>query len=201
MKRQVVTWTVLLAVGAFGCESGSGGDATERFEERQTVLVKQPGTTQVSVRLTVSVDRKGQMEILDAVELPGFLKLEKDMDRNFVYEARDAAGVVAVQAVGVEFERHAVGGGEHGDPQEIESQTFHVDLPGLTLEKARGVSLRLSEITAKHQERTASLQTMDRLAQQGKVRAFGEIKAARLATFVQTRGWRALPKAIKTQDQ
>jgi hypothetical protein len=210
MRNRLLTFTALLALGGLGCEAGGTGDgvspvgtqsgaATQAAQAAAASSEPAPAPAAdpagaVSVRLTVRVTRTGGAEIVDAVELPGIIKLEKDMRRDYLYEARDGRGVIAVQAIDVDFEQRPIAKGDpHGESIEVDEQLIHVDLPGVSLEAARNVSLRLSRLAGGHQERIASAATFARLAQQGKLRPFVEVRPGQLAAALATRA-RRIPR-------
>src|SRR5262245_33593284 len=122
MKTRILRYVTVLALGALGCDAGPpSGSGDERAEplESQTASVPRPGPDAVSVRLTVRLDRTGHMEVVDAVELPGIIKLERAANRRWVYEAQDRSGLVAVAAVDVDFEQRPIKDGQHGEVQPI----------------------------------------------------------------------------------
>jgi hypothetical protein len=200
-KKRIVMTAVMLALGGAACESTSSepakttapptsseGAGPPRLGDKVAAAVAEP----VSVRLTVKVNKNGAAEVVDAVELPGIIRQEKDMNRDFVYEARDGRGVVAVQALDLDFERRPIGGGEHGEHIAADEQLVHVDLPGVSLERARGVSLRLSKVNARHQEKLASVESFARLSRQGTLVPFAELRPSTMDTAVVRQGRRAV---------
>lgn len=68
-----------LALVLGGCEAQEGSEPRSVVSlERQTLVVKQLDREQVSTRLTLRWQRDGRLDVVDAVEVPGFLKLEKN---------------------------------------------------------------------------------------------------------------------------
>jgi hypothetical protein len=205
--KRLLGTMVLLALGGVACQSaadGAGqGQPAPAVEAEETIAPVGPDpisakadASAVSVRLTVRVNRAGATEVLEAVELPGILKEERDTARDYLYEARDPNGVIAVRAVDLDFEERPFGAGQlHGELGQLDEQIIHVDLPGVSLERARGVSVDLARIAAKLPERITTRATFSRMSQQGLLRPFAEVRPAQVATALATRARRVVQPA------
>lgn len=199
MNRAQVKW-LALALLLGGCEAQMDSEGEARQEpvslEQQTLAVKQPGQQQVSTRLTLQWQRNGYLEVVDAVELPGFLKLEKNLgERQYVYEVRSGNDVLAVQGFDADFEQRNAGGhpGEEDGRGPADIETLHVDIPGLGLDQLRDVSVRILEVRAKHGEMAASMAAVGRLERQGRVVGVAEAKGAQVGSVI-AQGRRAMVK-------
>ncbi len=202
MNRAHLKWmTLALLLG--GCEAPlDGAPQDSASAERQTLAVKQPGREQVSTRLTLRWQRDGRLEVVDAVELPGFLKLEKNLaGRQYVYEVRSGNDVLAVQGLDVDFTQRTAGAGPD-TPEHLaaDTETFFVDIPGFGLEQLTNASVRLLEIQAKHGEASATREAVGRLEKQGRLLAAADVRAAEVGSFIRAQGRRAPRKALSQPD-
>lgn len=202
MNRAQLKW-MALALVLGGCEAQVDSEARDTGSlEQQTLAVKQEGQRQVSTRLTLQWQVNGHLEVVDAVELPGFLKLEKYLgERQYVYEVRSGNEVLAVQPFDLEFEQHNAGG--NPDQEEARGatdvETFHVDIPGLGLDQLRDVSVRVLEVKAKHGEGAASREAVRRLEQQGRVMGVAEVRGAQVGSVI-AQGRRVTKKGLAQPD-
>ncbi|PTL82273.1 hypothetical protein [Vitiosangium sp. GDMCC 1.1324] len=199
MNRAQLKW-MALALVLGGCEAQVGSEPQDTGSlERQTLAVKQPGREQVSTRLTLRWERNGYLQVVDAVELPGFLKLEKNLgDRQYVYEVRSGNDVLAVQGLDVDFEQRSAGG-HPGEPDEhgvTDVETFFVDIPGLGLDELRNASVRILEVQPKHGESAATREAVGRLQQQGRLVSVAEVNASQVGSVIQSQGRRVARKAL-----
>jgi hypothetical protein len=202
MNRAQLKWlTLALVLGGCEAQVGSGPHGPEPLE-RQTAAVKQPDREQVSTRLTLRWQHNGRLELVDAVELPGFLKLEKNLDnRQYVYEVRAGNEVLAVQGLDVTFEQRAEHGGTDKRPHAAtESETFFVDIPGLGLDQLANASVRLLKVREKHGEAAATREAVGRLEQQQRLVGVAEVSASQVSAFIRTEGRKASKKALSPPD-
>jgi hypothetical protein len=208
MTRRLVVVAALLAFGGSACEPSGGGapsapgQSSGALDQEEDQVIRPSGPDPVStgsggpvsVRLTVRVHRNGATEVVDAVELPGILKQEQGMERAYLYEAHDARGIIAVRALDMDFEARPYNEGQpHGELGKVDEELIHVDLPGISLARARGVSLRLARITDRHPEKIATKTTFDRLTQTGKLQPFAEVRSAQIEAAVTARSLRVVP--------
>jgi hypothetical protein len=202
MNRAHLKW-MALALVLGGCEAQVGSEPQNlEPRERQTLAMKRADREQVSTRLTLRWQREGRLAVVDAVELPGFLKLEKNFDgRRYVYEVRSGNDVLAVQGLDVDFEQRTAGSGP-GDEAHMASdtETFFVDIPGLGLEQLTNASVRILEVKAKHAETSATMEAVGRLEQQGRLMGVADVRASEVGSFIRAEGRRATKKPLSQPD-
>jgi hypothetical protein len=202
MNRAHLKW-MALALILGGCEAEVGSESRNpEPSERQTLAVKRPEREQVSTRLTLRWQRNGRLEVVDAVELPGFLKLEKNLGgRQYVYEVRSGNDVLAVQGLDVDFEQRTAGSRADEEMHAAtDSETFFVDIPGFGLDQLTNASVRVLEVRAKHGETAATLEAVDRLERQGRLVGVAEVRAAQVGSFIRAEGRRVPKKALSQPD-
>ncbi|ATB40483.1 hypothetical protein CYFUS_005932 [Cystobacter fuscus] len=202
MNRAHLKWmTLALLLG--GCEAPmEGAPPDPASAERQTLAVKQPGREQVSTRLTLRWLRGVRLDVVDAVELPGFLKLEKNLvGRQYVYEVRSGDDVLAVQGLDVDFAQRTAGAGpETPEHMDADTETFFVDIPGFGLDQLTNASVRILEIQARHGEASATREAVGRLEKQGRLVAAADVRAAEVGSFIRAQGRRAPRKPLAQPD-
>jgi hypothetical protein len=203
MNRAHLKWMALMLLLG-GCEDPMGSvPRSSAPHERQTLAVKQLASgQQVSTRLTLRWQRSGRLEVVDAVELPGFLKLETNLvGRQYVYEVLVGTDVLAVQALDIDFEQRAEG----GDTQEpahlaADTETFFMDVPGLGLDRMLYASVRLLEFTAPHGETSATVEAVGRLEARGLLVGVADVGATEVGEFIRTSGRRVTSRPVPQPD-
>lgn len=149
-------------------------------------------TSVVSTRLTVRVKRDGWTEIVDAIEVPGYIKLEKHLGRGHLYEVRSGDRVLAVQGVDLDFERRSLSP-ERDVSSDSDTAEVFIDIPGVGLSEVENAEVVLHKIAATHQEKRASIAALGRLERSRTLSLTATTEAPQLRKAIRAFGRRARP--------
>jgi len=161
-------------------------------EAQSAVAPKAKGDAQVSTRLTVRVHRDGRAEVVDAIEVPGYLKLEKNLGRGHLYEVKSGNEVLAVQAIDVDFEQRSLSP-DRDISGDVESVEVFDDIPGVGLDKAENAEVELHEVQAAHREKAASIAALGRLQKTKSLKAKFRADGSQLRQAIRAHGRRVHP--------
>jgi hypothetical protein len=167
----------------------SEGLVSARRLEPQARISKQAVQPQVPTRLTGRFQRDGSAEIVDAVELPGYLKLERGLRQGNIYEVRTNGESLTLQAPDLDFERRALSP-ERDVTTETESVEAFVDIPGIGLEEAKDAEVMLHRISAPHDEKYATIAALERLCRGARVKLALSVASTKVRQFLNQHGRR-----------
>ena len=171
------------------CDQAPQATRVQGLELVSTAATRVRGAEQVSTRLAARWSKRGGLELLDAVELPGFTQLEQTLERGYLVEVRVGTQVLSVQPVDLELEQHSAGA-TPDEPARAEPEfvTLQLDVPGVGLSALENAQIELHEVRSRQAETRVSLAGLRRLKSAGALSRVGALDAPTVKQVLLARG-------------